>query len=313
MGGLIVFLGNGAGFNALVLLPLAGHAVVLLPRKMSYAAQLLIASSYILAVYAYGGGFQAVWSGLPTFMAGLIFVVVFTQMTLNEETSRREVEDLLSQLTIANQHLRDYALQVEDLATMKERNRLAREIHDGLGHYLTTINMQIQAAMAINTVDSTKSTEMLTKAQALTQEALADVRQSVSALRSSPNEIESLSGQITNLFHNLTMFKIQGDLTIVGQERLLDFPYHWALYRAAQEGISNACKHSKAQHLWIKLDYSSDEWVRMEVKDDGKGAQIVKGGFGLVGLRERITHLGGIVEIFSMNGKGFTFEVKIPG
>lgn len=313
LGGLIVFLGNGAGFNALVLLPLAGHAVVLLPRKISYCAQLLIASSYILAVYAYGGGFQAVWSGLPTFMAGLIFVVVFTQMTLNEETSRREVENLLSQLTIANQHLREYALQVEDLATMKERNRLAREIHDGLGHYLTTINMQIQAALAIDAVDPNKSTEMLTKAQVLTQEALADVRQSVAALRSAPNDNEPLSAQITGLFHNLTTFKIEGELIIVGEERLLDLPSHWALYRAAQEGISNTCKHSKAKHLWIKLDYSSDQWVSMEVKDDGQGAQFIKGGFGLVGLRERIAHLGGNVDIFSLDGKGFSFEVKIPG
>ncbi len=313
LGASIVFLGKGAGYNALVLMPLAGHAVVLLNRKTSYVAQLILATAYVTAVYLYGGSLQAVWVGFPTFIAGLIFIVVFTQMTLNEESSRREVERLVGELTVANQQLREYALQVEDMATIKERNRLAREIHDGLGHYLTTINMQIQAAKAINQKKPEKADEMLAKAQVLTQEALADVRKSVAALRAAPDQSENLSDQIRSLFENLRTLDIQAELRVTGNERVLDLPSFWALYRAAQEGISNTCKHARAEHIWIDLDYSNLEWVRLIVKDDGRGAHSINGGFGLTGLRERVNHLGGVVDISPQHGQGFSFEVKIPG
>ena len=313
LGGIIVYLGSGAGFNAMVLLPLAGHAVVLLSRRVGYITQLLIALAYVVAVYLYSGRLQVVWQGLPTFVAGLVFIVIFTQMTLNEETSRREVERLLSELTVANQKLRQYAIEVEDLATIKERNRLAREIHDGLGHYLTTIHMQIQAASAINAKDPNRATEMLNKAQVLTQEALTDVRHSVFALRSTPEDQGSLTEQIKLLLEGARPFEISTCLDVLGEERALDIPSYWALYRAAQEGISNTCKHAQASHLWLALDFREDKWVKLEVKDDGIGGESITEGFGLMGLKERANHLGGTVTLSTNNGQGFAFEVKIPG
>ncbi len=313
LGGLIVYLGKGAGFNAMVLLPLAGHAAVLLPKRAGYLAQLLIAVSYVGAVFLYSGSIQAVWQGFPTFVAGLIFIVIFTQMALNEESSRREVERLVNELTVANQRLREYALEVEDLATIKERNRLAREIHDGLGHYLTTIHMQIQAANAINPKDPKRATEMLLKAQALTQEALADVRHSVATLRAQEEPQGTLSEQIRNLFDGVKPFGIDPCLDIAGEERELDLPTYWTLFRAAQEGISNTCKHAKAEHIWLALDYRDTDWVRLEVKDDGIGVETVSEGFGLMGLKERATHLGGTVFLKAINGQGFAFEVRVPG
>ncbi|MEW6651195.1 MAG: hypothetical protein AB1453_13540, partial [Chloroflexota bacterium] len=95
LGAWIVYLGKGAGFNAMVLLPLAGHAVVLLPRRTSYLAQFGILIGYVGAVYAFAGSLRVVWEGLPIFFAGLVFIVAFTQMALSEETSRREVERLV--------------------------------------------------------------------------------------------------------------------------------------------------------------------------------------------------------------------------
>ena len=313
LGGLIVYLGKGAGFNAMVLLPLAGHAVMLLPKRTGYVAQLLIAIAYVGAVYLYSGSIQVVWQGLPIFVAGLIFIVIFTQMALNEESSRREVERLVNELTVANQRLREYSIEVEDLATIKERNRLAREIHDGLGHYLTTIHMQIQAANAINARDPKRATEMLQKAQALTQEALSDVRHSVSTLRAKPEPQGGLSAQIRSLFEGVKPFGVSPCLDVVGDERDLDLPSYWTLYRAAQEGISNTCKHSRAQHVWLALDYRDADWVKLEVKDDGIGVETISEGFGLMGLKERVTHLGGTVFLTAINGQGFAFEVKVPG
>jgi len=157
LGCLIVFISKGAAYNALLLLPLMAHAVILLPTRLSYVAGMLILAGYTIAVRAFSPGWDVVWNGMPIFIAGLVFITVFTQSAVSEERARSEVERLVSELTLANQQLRAYAVQVEELAIAKERNRLAREIHDGLGHYLTTIHMQIQASKAIASRDPQKS------------------------------------------------------------------------------------------------------------------------------------------------------------
>lgn len=312
LGGLIVYLGRGAGFNALVLMPLAGHAVILLPRRTGYAALFIITFSYVAAVYAFSGSLAAVWQGLPIFVAGLIFIVVFTQMALNEESSRREVERLLNELTGVNQRLREYAIQAEDLATAKERNRLAREIHDGLGHYLTTIFMQIQAARAVSDNDKNRADSILAKAQNLTHEALADVRQSVAALRSPVNGHELLTEMIGDLLEGARTAGIEPELIVTGDEPALNPRTRWTLYRAAQEGISNTCKHAKASHIWINLDFSQDDCVELALEDNGIGPGDYKEGFGIMGLKERVNSVGGALEIGESSRGGFEFSIKVP-
>ncbi len=311
-GGWIVYLGKGAGFNAMVLLPLAGHAVILLPRKISYFAQFSILLGYVVAVYAFSDNLQTVWEGLPIFFAGLVFIVVFTQMALNEESSRREVERLVGELTQANQQLRNYAAQIEDMAIIKERNRLAREIHDGLGHYLTSIHMQIKAADALLKTDPSKSSEHLQKAISLAQEALVDVRQSVGTLRSQPDQDIPLEKAIPQLFESAKPFGIEASLHITGKVRALGATTYWTLYRAVQEGVSNACKHSKASHLSVCIDYSESDWVALTIQDDGVGVDELKEGFGLMGLRERVQIVGGEFHLLHNYTKGFGFKIRVP-
>ncbi len=314
LAGMIVYLGRGVGFNAMVLLPLAGHAVVMLPWRTSYAVLLAITLTYVSAVYIFSGSLQTVWEGLPTFVAGLVFIVVFTQMALNEEAARREVERLVNELTIANQRLREYADEIEGLATIRERNRLAREIHDGLGHYLTTIHMQIQAAAAVNKRYPKKAQEMLNKAQALTQEALEDVRESVAALRERSVDISTpLPEMIHKLIEDAAAETIQSSFSILGEPRRLAPETQWTLYRAAQEGVSNVCRHSQASEYSIVLSYENPEHICLTVKDNGIGPDEFSEGFGLIGLRERVTHLDGTLTILSEGDQGFGFEVKIPG
>ncbi len=127
-----------------------------------------------------------------TFLVGLIFLVGFSQAMKNVERARAELDT-------ANRQLRDYAAQSEELATVRERNRIAREIHDGLGHYLTTIHMQIQAARSILATDQPRADQTLAKAQQLSQEALGDIRRSVAALRVTPLEHQMLPEALAEL------------------------------------------------------------------------------------------------------------------
>jgi signal transduction histidine kinase len=305
----IISLGKGAGLNALVLLPLAGHSVMLLSADWMYATNGIVIASYMLTMRLLNQS----WAGLPVFLAGLVFIVVFTQMAVDEEKARMEVERLAEELTNANQRLREYALQIEDLTITKERNRLAREIHDGLGHYLTIVHMQIQAARAILTANPNRARDTLDSAQNLTQEALVDVRRSVAALRAAPEDNLPLPERITKMLKSCDSVGITSDLKVIGIVRPLTPQTELTLYRAAQEGLNNTCKHAQASQIWITLDYSAEEYVRLTVRDDGIGTENTEGGFGLLGLQERVNLLNGELKTTSSFGQGFDLEVKVPG
>jgi signal transduction histidine kinase len=313
LGGLIVYLAKGAGFNALILLPLAGHSVMLLSQWWMVSVNAMILAAYVTAVISFANEWTAVFAGLPIFLAGQVFIVAFTQMAVNEEKARQEVERLANELADANQRLREYALQVEELAITKERNRLAREIHDGLGHYLTTVHMQIQAAQAVMVKEPHRSLEILHTAQNVTQEALADIRRSVSALRSSVGEIMPLTDEIRKMLKGYEMTGILTELKLIGKPRTLEPKSHLTLYRAMQEGLSNISKHAEATRVTVQLDYSQQKQVRLTIVDDGKGADQFDGGFGLMGLRERALLLEGEFHVSSSLGEGFRLEIGVPG
>jgi len=311
MGGIIVYLSQGKGFSFLILLPLAGQSVLLLHGLWMYIPALASAFVYVVAINGYAHNWDTALSALPVFIGGLFFLMIFTQVAVGEEQARHEVNRLIGDLEAANIRLREFATQVEELTITKERNRLAREIHDGLGHYLTTIYMQIQAALAVMPRNPDTAVQMMEKAQHLSQEALQEVRRSVSSLRSEeslpvPNRIEKMlqDGESSGL---QTAFKM------IGNSRELDSKKSVTLFRAAQEGFSNTRKHAGASNFTVTLDYSDPQVVRMTIQDDGRGTNTIEGGFGLIGLRERLNLVNGECEIFTSKGEGFSLQITIPG
>ncbi|MFQ5576344.1 MAG: sensor histidine kinase, partial [Anaerolineae bacterium] len=261
-------------------------------------------------VAGWANGFEAALG----FSAGMIFVVLFTQIAVKEERARNKVERLADELGRANQKLRQYAVQAEELATTQERNRLAREIHDSLGHYLTVINVQLEAARAVLPHNRAQALDALGKAQTLTQEGLREVRRSVAALRASPLEKRTLPEAVQALADECRAAGIATGLTITGPRRHLPPQAKLALYRAAQEGLTNVRKHSGATRTHLTLDYSDPTVIRLTVQDNGTGPSEpgVTTGFGLLGVRERIELLGGRVDTQAQPGQGFTLMVETP-
>jgi signal transduction histidine kinase len=246
------------------------------------------------------------------FLAGIVFVVVITELAVKEQRAKREVERLVAELKDANDKLREYADQVEELATLKERNRVAREIHDSLGHYLTVVIVQIEAAMAVFEKDRERSLDVLRKAQGLAQKGLTDVRRSVGALRASPTETHSLIDSLNTLIEECRVSGLSTEFQFTGTPRKLSPSAELALYRAAQEALTNVRKHSQARAATVTLNYSTDS-VWLKVHDDGVGATELTKGFGLVGMHERVQNLGGEVRITTAANQGFTLEVGLPG
>ena len=306
LGGVITYLGQGNTW--LVLLPMVGQSIEHLKRPWSYLGCALVWVMQIAPIFLLAG-WQAALSWSTPFLAAVVFVAIFTQMTVSEQTARRD-------LSAANQKLREYAAQIEELAVVRERNRLAREIHDGLGHFLTGIHIQIKAARATAGQDPALSAAALEKAQTLTQEALADVRRSVSALRSDPSSERPLAERLEALAAEGRGAGLDIRLSLSGEALPLSPQVDLALYRAAQEGLTNVRKHARAARAELNLEYLPQR-VRLTLTDDGVGLPAVpapagQGGFGLLGLRERLALLGGELRIAGAPGGGVCVVVEIP-
>ncbi|MBW6473263.1 MAG: sensor histidine kinase [Anaerolineaceae bacterium] len=312
IGSIIVYLGNGSGFSAILLLPLAGHAVVLAPGYWLYLINLLIVLGYVWAVRQYTGNLNEVWSSLPTILAGLIYIMVFTQMAIDEERSKREVERLVLELEDVNEKLRSYANEVEQLTVIKERNRIAREIHDGLGHYLTTIHMQLQAAQAVINENPDKAMDSIEKARSQSQIALIDVRRSVSTLRYDQSEKETIKDSLDRAMRPCDWIGIRSHLEINGEEKYLDETIKSTIFRIVQETVNNTCKYSKAENYYCEINYSDPKNLSLLIYDDGIGMNEFRTGYGLQGLRERIELLDGSLNFQTSPQKGFRIEIELP-
>lgn len=309
LGGIIVHYGSAMSW--LVLLPLVSHAMVALPRRLSWPVIGLILLAEIFP-FIISGEWSVIFTAGLSLAAAVLFVALFTQITINERDARADVERLAQELGQANRKLSEYALQVEELAVAEERNRLAREIHDGLGHYLTSINIQIQAAQAVLESDPGQASQLLGKARALSQDALSDIRRSVAALRAAPTETKNLHESLRELVEECRAAGLAVEMEVTGVARPLPAKIELALFRAGQEGLTNVRKHAGASQAELKLDYSQVDCVRLSLRDNGAGAQDISGGFGLLGVQERARLLGGVLDIQTGPGEGFLMQVELP-
>jgi signal transduction histidine kinase len=305
----------GPGGNWAIGVPLAGFAVERLTPRRRWPVYAALIATVVLPI----GLRQATWTGALLTMlinavisgSAVFFVAAFAQMRLNEQQARQKAERLTAELEKANVQLAAYATQAEELAITQERNRLAREIHDSLGHYLTTVNVQIEAAKAVMNSDADRALDAMNKAQEMTQKGLTRVRESVAALRESPVSNRPLREAVASLVQEAQSTGIVTEFQVVGEPQTLENKVALALYRAAQEGLTNVRKHAHASRVDVLLEFQPDE-VSLEIRDNGVGAEEPSGGFGLLGTRERMQLLGGRLEISTGVGKGFRLTASVP-
>ncbi len=296
----IVWLSHGHA--GLAPLPIISQSALCLPRRWVLLAAFLHTANAVLLV-AHFYGWSRVWPLVAGFLAAEVFVIAFTDVASGERKAHTE-------LALANRKLSEYAAQATELATVKERNRLARELHDSLGHYLTVIHVQLQAAESQLGRDADRARQALATAMRLTHDGLEDVRRSVAALRASPMDRGSLSDAIATLVSELLSSGIEARLSVHGVPRPLSPAVELALFRAAQEALTNVHKHARARHAEVTLDYGPGS-VSLRVADDGRGAPVDHGlGFGLLGVRERVALVGG--ELTIKRAPGFVLTFTIP-
>jgi signal transduction histidine kinase len=236
----------------------------------------------------------------------LVFVLLLINALLKEYQSRQD-------LTLAHEQLRQYSLKIEDQATLHERNRIAREIHDSLGHSLTAQNIQLESALLFCDSNPEKTKIFLERAKDLGVKALSEIRKSVSTLRSDPLQGKSLTSILNNLVDE---FCHNSNITphyTVNLQKPLKPEINIAIYRIIQEALTNIGKHSNATEVTIQV-LSQVGWVHLCIEDNGKGfnPQQNTTGFGLRGMEERTATLGGKLHINSYPGSGCQIMVDIP-
>jgi signal transduction histidine kinase len=220
-------------------------------------------------------------------------VVIGLELLVDAVLSERRSRE---QLAAANEQLRDYALRIEDVATLQERNRIAREIHDSLGHSLTVFNLHLEAAMRLLQSNPAEAQELLVEAKQVSSKALREVRQSVAALRSDPLQGRSLKHVILDLANNFQRSTRVLPECNIEVNRFVPATIQNAVYRIVQEALTNICKYASATEVTITVTTPSD--LQVSIRDNGKGFDWYQTtqGFGLQGMRERTTSLGGTYE-----------------
>jgi signal transduction histidine kinase len=245
-------------------------------------------------------------SDLLMFALSLTFVLQFANtLSIERQTSQ--------QLSLAHDTLRRYALQIEDLAAVQERNRIAREIHDSLGHALTALNVQLQTAVKLWQKDPDNAKSFLTRAQKLGVIAISEVRQSVGTLRADVQEDEAIDCLISSLVEDFQRGTGIPVFTAIESNSHLPPETTKTIYRIVQEALTNICKHAQATKVKIKLDLN-EERVDLTIEDDGKGfkSDRTTSGFGLHSMRERVAALRGTFQLETEPGRGCRLSAKIP-
>ncbi|MBA3848966.1 MAG: two-component sensor histidine kinase [Opitutus sp.] len=297
------------GFFGIIALPLVSQAIFdFTPLRAVLASLYLFTAS--VGVFWFHFGYRTVPEAVISYLAAFAFTAAFTFVTRKALDARERSETLSRELEAANEKLRAYAAQAGELATTRERNRLAREIHDGVGHYLTVVKTQLDVAAAVCASDPAQAKANIEKAARLTADALDDVRRSVGTLRTDAAR--------PPLPVALQQLAVHGEpvpaVAIEGTPRQLPPAAEHALFRAAQEGLTNIRKHAQATNALLQLDFRDTTRVRLEISDNGRGAAEGSGqaGFGLTGLRERVELLGGKVESGNRLEGGFALRVEVP-
>lgn len=215
----------------------------------------------------------------------------------------------------ANRGLTHYSSTLERLATSRERNRLARELHDTLAHTLSGLSVQLEAVDAYWAIDPTTARSMLDQSLAVAHTGLEETRRALKALRASPLDDLGLALALTSMVKAATAnSSLILELAVIRDIPALAPDVEQCIYRVAQEAVANTVKHSGAGKLLVRLE-SIEGKLKLTVQDDGVGFDTEKGcdsaGYGLLGIRERAQITGAELNITSGAKIGTTLTLTV--
>ena len=257
-------------------------------------------------------------STLP-FQGGIVVTltqtVIFLALSFSISYLMSRLKGQQQSLEVANIRLNHYASTLEHLATSRERNRVARELHDTLAHTLSGLSVQLETLKAYWDVDQQAARSILDKSLTAAHSGLEETRRALKALRASPLDDLGLAlATRTMVEEAASRANLTVDLSITDKMPALSPDLEQCIYRIAQEAIANVMKHANAKNLTVKLVFIEGK-VTLVVSDDGIGFDTEKSSgssqFGLSGMQERAELVGGELKIVSKQGDGTTIQLTI--
>ena len=257
---------------------------------------------------------------LTIFVAPLTMLLpgwLIARMMTQQRQQQADLAAAAAEQARTNEQLVHYATSLEELTISRERNRLARELHDTLAHSLSAVTVQLGAVETLweNSPDAAKA--LLAQADGSARDGLEEARRALQALRASPLEDLGLVLALEVLAKEAAA-RANAMLHLNLPEDNLSFlePYiEQSIYRVAQEALENIVRHAQANQIWISLANLSEQ-IQLTIRDDGRGFEpskaAINGHYGVAGMKERAGVIGGTLTIESEPLKGTTIQLAVP-
>ena len=288
---------TGTGLGSILLMLVSGVIPWLMP--LGVGVTWLILQHVPLVPVFEGLGFTPVFAVLQAVMyVGYSSFTFITGLVAKQQAQAREEQRRL------NAELRATRALLAESSRMSERLRISRELHDLLGHHLTALSLNLEVAGHLT---EGKALDHVRQSHTLAKLLLTDVREAVSEMREEKGI--DLTNALRVLAEGVPALDVQLDLPEYLQ--IEDPECAQVLLRCAQEIITNTVRHAGASHLSLSLS-QGEGGLRLQAKDDGRGADGAIPGNGLRGMRERLSACGGRVDIITAPGQGFALDVRIP-
>jgi signal transduction histidine kinase len=290
-------------------LPFLLIGMILLVRKYGFPS-VIIYSGIIIVLVLLLNSHRVVFGdrglrpfGFLLFIYTIIFLITGYFLSNLMVKLRKRNEDLAQ----ANARLADFAATQEELTISRERNRMARELHDTLAHTLSALSVQLETARAYNKIDPEATGAIIESSLTVTRSGLDETRKALKALRAAPLENLGLTLALEQLLRESAhRGNLKLHLEFSPEFPALTHSEEQCLYRITQEAAANVIFHSNGKNLSVKL--TSDKGTTLTIEDDGDGFDPEnchkEGHYGIKGMKERATRAGGILDLISEPGKG---------
>lgn len=312
---------NFGGFTFVYYFIAILDAALMLPSTLSYIMIILLYISVIL---------ESMNPSYYSLQRHPIINVIFNTLIvigfgglgryITEERERKaEAQKLYDQIRISEQELKkayerleQYSSTIEELTVLRERTRISREIHDTVGHTLSTLIIQLQALPFLIKSNSDGIEETINGMVEYSKNGLEDVRRAVRELN--PASFDSQNGifvlqELINSFQKNSGIKVK--FTVSKYKYELTSDQSLTLYRIFQEAFNNSIRHGKATSIEVNMNFTEND-VYVFIKDNGTGCEGINISFGLSGMKERINSIGGQISFSSESGHGFEISILIP-
>jgi signal transduction histidine kinase len=279
----------------------------------NYPWKYVVRCNLALLLLLIASALQAPQIAITTLVVALLqsagFLIISYCICVLVERLRRQ-EAALRQ---ANRQLRHYASTLENLTISRERNRVARELHDTLAHTLSSLSVQLETVKAYWEIDSQTAQALLETALLATRGGLQETRRALDALRARPLDDVGLRLALCDMIEAVAeLASLQLDLALPDELPVLDPAIEQAIYRIAQEAVTNVAHHAEAQRLSVTISATGAHFV-MRIQDNGRGFDRQDsqrpGHFGLPGMAERAALIDSQLVITSAPGTGTLVEL----